>query len=373
TRSTASPAWRSGCSTRAARPATVPCCSTPCRPPRVTRRSVRSCSRRASTGRPRPGRGWRRSARSTSHSRPRSRRRARRRPRMRPPTRGLPPSALPTSALPPSGQPTNGQPQRHGERPRRSGSPLRWTGCATRRPRSSGLGRRTGAWRRSSRSWRRPTRTRSRACATRRRSCAGSGERPGSCARERPARVVSCVPCGGRGSRVTGERKMRTSRTLVVAAVAAALLCSLAPPAGAQAERQLTVTGSPVAPGGSFTVSGTGCIDGQPAVALLTADGEAPLATPVPPAADGAGNWSVAITVPSNTRPGRYPVQARCLGAYSGYDGYDGYDGYSLGGGFHESTAHVDVLPPARLPAADGPLSVDPNVVVRGGTTRVTG
>lgn len=166
---------------------------------------------------------------------------------------------------------------------------------------------------------------------------------------------------------------MRTSRTLVVAAVAAALLCSLAPPAGAQAERQLTVTGSPVAPGGSFTVSGTGCIDGQPAVALLTADGEAPLATPVPPAADGAGNWSVAITVPSNTRPGRYPVQARCLGAYSGYDGYDGYDGYSLGGGFHYSTAHVDVLPPARLPASDGPLSVDPNVVVRGGTTRVTG
>lgn len=199
---------------------------------------------------------------------------------------------------------------------------------------------------------------------------------------------------------------MRTPRILAAFAaltsVLAATLLSGASPASAQATiTRLEVTGAPVRAGGSFTVSAGGCHgDGNSVlVGLLDADEEGLLAsTAVHPRAEGG--WTASLTVPDGTRPGRYPLTARCVVAsgYGGYDGYDGggyhggdggtgyngeqcdgYDGYDgvrtcVGGGSYDyPSTWVVVLPPATPPAADGPLAVRPDVAARGATVRVTG
>jgi LPXTG-motif cell wall-anchored protein len=156
--------------------------------------------------------------------------------------------------------------------------------------------------------------------------------------------------------------------------------------AGAQSgSRALTVVGSPVAPGGTVTVSGTGCsADAVVIVGVLDA-GNASELTSGSTTGGGSSGWSVTLRINEAARPGTYPVVASCSG-YSGYDGYegvpieagsvgaaDGYDGYDGGTGFDYDRSSLTVLPPATPPAADGPLSVEPSVVARGQQATVSG
>jgi LPXTG-motif cell wall-anchored protein len=155
---------------------------------------------------------------------------------------------------------------------------------------------------------------------------------------------------------------------------------------GAQiGSRALTVVGSPVAPGGTVTVSGAGCAqDAVVIVGVLDAGSTSELAS-ASATGGGSGGWSVTLRINESTRPGVYPVVARCS-SYSGYDGYegvpidagsvdaaDGYDGYDGGTGFDYDRGSLTVLPPAAPPAGDGPLSVEPSVVARGAQAAVSG
>lgn len=170
---------------------------------------------------------------------------------------------------------------------------------------------------------------------------------------------------------------------MATAVVVGALLSS---GAGAQtSSRALTVAGSPVAPGGTVTVAGSGCsVDAVVIVGVLDAGNTSELAS-ASTAGGGTGGWSVDLRINESTRPGTYPVVARCS-SYSGYGGYegvpieagsvgaaDGYDGYDGGTGFDYDRSSLTVLPPAAPPAGDGPLSVEPSVVVRGQQASVAG
>lgn len=156
--------------------------------------------------------------------------------------------------------------------------------------------------------------------------------------------------------------------------------------AGAQAPPEgvppLTVTGSPVEPGGTIVVSGEGCRGGSAVmVGVLDALAEGVLVSgAVMPGEEGA--WSSTLLIPPNTGPGVYPVTARCTdysgydgdgGGYSGYSGYDGYDGYNGSGSFDYVRGTVTVLPPTAAPSPQGDLTVTPNVIPVGGRATVTG
>jgi len=200
---------------------------------------------------------------------------------------------------------------------------------------------------------------------------------------------------------------MRSSRFLLATALAVGLVVSTIEPVAAQAPRTITVVGSPVAAGGSIVVDGLGCEGDSAAAAVLTADGGGFLAGPASATPATDGSWRTTVAIPSGARPGVYEVTARCFGDYDGYngsggddgsgdddgyngtggdDGYNGtggdgddggssdpYNGYSGGGGFEYPPVRIEVLPPPAPPAADGPLTVRPDVVGRGEQTRVTG
>lgn len=195
---------------------------------------------------------------------------------------------------------------------------------------------------------------------------------------------------------------MRTSRFLMAVAITTAMVMTSLAPAGAQADRRLTVTGSPVAAGGTIRVEGGGCGGASAVAAVMTADGEGHLAMPQSATPGEDGSWSTELRVDSGARPGLYSVVARCLGSYGGYDGYDGddprdgdgayngdgdgaYNGdgdgdggapdpYNGGnGGFEYPPVDVEVLPPPALPSSDGPLTVSPDVATRGQIVSVTG
>lgn len=139
--------------------------------------------------------------------------------------------------------------------------------------------------------------------------------------------------------------------------------------AGAETPPAGTVTGSPVAAGSTVEVSGTGCgADAVVFVGVLDPQRAGELAKASTGGGGDAG-WRVSITVPATTRPGRYPVTARCSSSYAGYTGYDGY----RGGGFDYSEGTVEVRPPDAVPDPDGPLTVTPSTVPPGSTVRVSG
>lgn len=217
---------------------------------------------------------------------------------------------------------------------------------------------------------------------------------------------------------------MRKSAVFGVLVAVVGLFTLSVPGAGAQVSLgDLTIGGSPVRPGGSFTVSAAGCGGGGTTVlvGLLDADHASAIASAAvsPPP---AGDWMVTVPVPPTTRPGTYPVTARCTN-YLGYDGYAGTtpttvvdetdwrfagltladpyngtyngtddgDGNGNGGGdgdggdnggggtvsgpgsYEYPVASVIVLPPATVPDADGALTVNPSTIPVGGTARVTG
>lgn len=155
--------------------------------------------------------------------------------------------------------------------------------------------------------------------------------------------------------------------------------------AGAQAPPEgvppLTVTGSPVEPGGTIVVSGEGCRGGSAVmIGVLDALAEGVLVSgAVMPGAEGA--WSSTLQIPPSTGPGVYPVTARCTdysgydgdGAYNGDRGYSGYDGYNGSGSFDYVRGTVTVLPPTAAPSPQGDLKVTPNVIPVGGSATVTG
>lgn len=171
-------------------------------------------------------------------------------------------------------------------------------------------------------------------------------------------------------------------------AVAMAIVVGALVSGGASAQdgsRVLTVAGSPVAAGGTVTVAGAGCsADAVVIVGVLDAGNTSELASASTTGGGDAG-WSVTLRINESTRPGTYPVVARCSsydGAYDGpieggsvdaADGYDGYGGYDGGTGFDYDRGSLTVLPPAAPPAGDGPLSVEPSVVARGQQATVTG
>lgn len=188
---------------------------------------------------------------------------------------------------------------------------------------------------------------------------------------------------------------MRKLLGMVVVAVATTMLGSVAP-VGAQAVvSHLSITGSPLRAGESFQVAGDSCIGGTTVlIGMLDAESESALASAAV-APDEGGAWSATLTVPATTRPGTYPVTARCAD-YSGYDGYNGdgddggdgyngdgpyngYNGYNgtsvdaEGAGVTYVTGQVVVLPPLTPPAADGALTVTPNVVERGRSVVISG
>jgi LPXTG-motif cell wall-anchored protein len=170
--------------------------------------------------------------------------------------------------------------------------------------------------------------------------------------------------------------------------VATAVVVGALVSGGASAQngsRALTVAGSPVAAGGTVTVAGAGCAeDAVVIVGVLDAGNTSELASASTTGGGNAG-WSVRVRINEATRPGTYPVVARCSsydGAYGApieggsvgaADGYDGYGGYDGGSGFEYDRSSLIVLPPAAPPASDGPLSVEPSVVARGQQATVTG
>jgi LPXTG-motif cell wall-anchored protein len=155
-------------------------------------------------------------------------------------------------------------------------------------------------------------------------------------------------------------------RRLVAAVLAASVLSGTA---GAETRPAVTITGSPVAAGSSVEVSGTGCgADAVVFVGVLDPQRAGELAKASTGGGGDAG-WKVSITVPATTRPGRYPVTARCSSSYAGYTGYDGYGG----GGFDYSEGTVEVRPPDSVPAADGPLTITPSTAPPRATVRVSG
>lgn len=178
---------------------------------------------------------------------------------------------------------------------------------------------------------------------------------------------------------------------VVVASVVGAVVVGTSV-AGAQAPPEgvppLTVTGSPVEPGGTIVVSGQGCSGGSAVmIGVLDALAEGVLtsAAVIP---GGDGSWSSPLQIPASTGPGVYPVTARCTdysgydgdsdGAYNGYDGVDAdsdgaYNGYNGSGSFDYVRGSVTVLPPPAAPSPQGALTVTPNVIPVGGSATVTG
>ena len=176
-------------------------------------------------------------------------------------------------------------------------------------------------------------------------------------------------------------------RLKVVAALFVGVLVLGSSAAGAQAPPggtpPLTVTGSPVEPGGNIFVSGRGCNGGSAVmVGVLDALSEGLLVSTTAAPGD-EGTWSAPLTIPAGTGPGVYPVVARCSDhsggdddAYNGDDGYNGYNGYNGYGGygsFDYPQGSVTVLPPASAPNAQGELIVTPNVIPAGGAATVNG
>jgi hypothetical protein len=198
-----------------------------------------------------------------------------------------------------------------------------------------------------------------------------------------------------------GPVRKRLSRSV---AVLCALTIGLAS-AGAGAQvvlNRLQLSGSPARAGDVITAASTGCDDPSARVFVALMD------SPVPDAPQGRlqpeshgelasavvtsdpdRGWSAQLRVPPETRPGRYPVTARCVG-YTGYDGlpvdpgYTGGDGYSgvgelepeidaPGAGLFYADEWAIVLPPGERPPLDGPLTLKPDVVAPGGTVNVTG
>jgi hypothetical protein len=168
---------------------------------------------------------------------------------------------------------------------------------------------------------------------------------------------------------------------------------------------RLELSGSPARAGDVITVSSTGCETPSARVFVALMDSPVPAESGEQPESNGElasavvssdadRGWTAQLTVPAETRPGRYPVTARCVGS-SAYDGlpvdpgYTGEDGYSGGGdgvdgepepevvapgaGQFYADEWAVVLPPVERPALDGPLTLSPDVVERGGSVKVTG
>ncbi len=98
-------------------------------------------------------------------------------------------------------------------------------------------------------------------------------------------------------------------------------------------------------------------------VAVLDASGTSEIASAVTSGL-GPDEWSLDLSIPSGTRPGIYPVTARCTSGYNGYGGYNGASGYNgyNGGGFDYTKGSLLVLAPLTPPKANGPLGLSPNV-----------
>ena len=168
-------------------------------------------------------------------------------------------------------------------------------------------------------------------------------------------------------------------RLRVVAALVVGVLALGSSGAGAQAPSEevppLTVTGSPVAPGGTIVVSGQGCTGGSAVMTGVLDSRQEGLIVSAAVTPGDDGSWSTPLAIPSSTGPGTYPVVARCSDytGYGGDGGYDGYDGYNGSGTFVYVHGEVTVLPPPAAPSPQGDLTVTPNVIPVGGTATVTG
>ncbi|MGY1803629.1 hypothetical protein ACI78T_10135 [Blastococcus sp. SYSU D00922] len=113
----------------------------------------------------------------------------------------------------------------------------------------------------------------------------------------------------------------RLATTTGVAALVAAAGVVLAPSAAADVSLPApTVAPGTVSPGGSLTISGTGCSAatvGQPVTGVDAgiSYGQAGDGKSITP--DAQGNWSVQLTLPATLPSGKYTVSAYC-GTYNG-------------------------------------------------------
>lgn len=116
---------------------------------------------------------------------------------------------------------------------------------------------------------------------------------------------------------------MRMRVAAVMFVLVGGVFLAIAPaavPGAAQPAASLTVTPATVPAGGTVTVSGTGCNAGDTVFLISAAfpgqqfGGEGAVMATVSPVA----TFTAPATIPASTRPGTYPITARCGGANLG-------------------------------------------------------